>query len=292
MFTSFKTEHASGFIEYRTEELTELKTRICPERLKRGIGGEYTPSYDREGCPFCPALINKVTPVFPDGKRINIGESVTFPNLYPFAAYHVVTAITHEHTPLKFTPKQIEDALLGQINALKDQTGYVSINWNYLPSAGASLPHPHLQGLCDHCPDTLPAHYLSAGAKYSELYGKRYFEQVREFELQNMRDLSGTRLFWYANPVPIGEREIRCLLPLTTLQEFSRVIEDFAVDLITILKFYKELGTSAFNMAIFFGRDEDRGHFSAFCVHSYRALTRTLSQHQILLLWNGYTWNQ
>ncbi|WP_319579612.1 galactose-1-phosphate uridylyltransferase [uncultured Methanospirillum sp.] len=265
MFTSFKTEHAGGFIEYRTEELTGLRTRICPERLKRGIGGAYVPAYSNEGCPFCPDHIEEVTPVFPDGKRICVGESITFPNLYPFAAYHVVTSITHEHTVSRFTPRQIADALRGQVVALEKQTGYVSINWNYLPSAGASLPHPHLQGLCDKAPDTLPARYLSAGAGYPGLHGKKYFEHVREYEEQNKRDLPGTRMFWYANPVPVGEREIRCLLPLTTIQEFRRVLEVFADDLVTILGFYQDLGTSAFNMAIFFGTDEDRDHFSAFC---------------------------
>ena len=265
MFTSFKIEHAGGFIEYRTEELTGLRTRICPERLKRGIGGAYVPDYTNEGCPFCPDQIEKVTPVFSDGKRICVGESITFPNLYPFAAYHVVTSITHEHTISLFTPRQIADALRGQVIALEKQTGYVSINWNYLPSAGASLPHPHLQGLCDKDPDTLPSRYLSAGSEYIRQHGKRYFEHVREYEAQNKRDLPATRMFWYANPVPVGEREIRCLLPLTTIQEFGRVLEDFAEDLISILRFYQDLGTNAFNMAIFFGMDKDRDHFSAFC---------------------------
>jgi len=265
MFTSFRIEHTEGFIEYRVEESTGLRTRICPERLKRGIGGVYTPAYTDEGCRFCPDLIEKVTPVFPDGKRICVGESITFPNLYPSAAYHVVTSITHEHSVPRFTPRQIADALRGQVNALEDQSGYVSINWNYLPSAGASLPHPHLQGLCDHLPDTLPSRYLLAGLQYHESHGKRYFEYVREDAEHSGRDLPGTNLFWYAHPVPVGEREIRCLLPLTTVTEFSDVLEDFSTDLVTMLGFYRDLGTSAFNMSIFFGQSKDRETYSAFC---------------------------
>ncbi|PWR71031.1 galactose-1-phosphate uridylyltransferase [Methanospirillum lacunae] len=265
MFTSFRTEHTEGFIEYRVEDLTGLRTRICPERLKRGIGGVYIPTYKDEDCPFCPGLIEEVTPVFPDGKRIHIGESITFPNLYPFAAYHVVTSITHEHSVPTFTHKQIADALSGQVTALKKQSEYVSINWNYLPSAGASLPHPHLQGLCDHQPDTLPSRYLLAGEQYHKTHGRGYFEDVRKDAERSGRDLPGTILFWYAHPVPIGEREIRCLLPLTTVAEFSDVLEDFAADLISLLGFYRDLGTSAFNMAIFFGQNKDRNTFSAFC---------------------------
>jgi len=265
MFTSFRKEHPGGFIEYRVEKLTGLRTRICPERLKRGIGTPYISAYSPEDCPFCPELINIVTPTFPDGKRICVGESVTFPNLYPFAAYHVVTTITHEHEVVMFSSRQIADALLGQVAALEYQSGYVSINWNYLPSAGASLTHPHLQGLCDDLPDTLPGRYLLAAAQYRESSGRRYFEDVREHAEQNGRDLSGTSLFWYANPVPVGEREIRCLLPLITVKEFTQVLEKFASDLVAILKFYHDLGTSAFNMGIFFAHDEEKDHFSAFC---------------------------
>lgn len=265
MFTTFRTEHPVGFIEYRVEEHTGIRTRICPERLKRGIDGAYIPTYTNAGCPFCPDHIKEETPVFPDGNRICIGESVTFPNLYPFAAYHVVTAITRNHTTLRFTHRQIVDALRGQVTALKDQTGYMTINWNYLPSAGASLPHPHLQGLCDHLPDTLPSRYLLASEKYHKSHGRGYFEDVRNDAECSGRNLPGTVLFWYAHPVPIGEREIRCLLPLTTVVEFSDVLEDFAADLISLLEFYRDLGTSAFNMSIFFGQDKDRNIFSAFC---------------------------
>ncbi|MFH0967384.1 MAG: galactose-1-phosphate uridylyltransferase, partial [Methanobacteriota archaeon] len=80
MFSSIRIDHSGGFIEYRTENHTGFRTRICPERLKRGIGFSMVPDYSSEGCPFCPDLINTVTPVFSDGSRIYSGESVTFPN--------------------------------------------------------------------------------------------------------------------------------------------------------------------------------------------------------------------
>lgn len=265
MFTSTRIVHPGGFIEYRTEDLTGIRTRICPERLKRCIGTRVIPEYSGEGCPFCPDLIRTETPVFPGGSRIISGESTTFPNLYPFAAYHVVTVITTSHTINEFSARQIADALAGQVAALRDQEGYISINWNYLPSAGASLPHPHLQGLSDKQPDMLPGCYLEKSRAYHTDHGRRYSDVLKEYEEKNGRSLMRTRLFWYANPVPIGEREIRCILPLTTVQDFPLVIEDFASDLINILNFYRDLGTSAFNMAIFFGNDEDRDYFSAFC---------------------------
>jgi galactose-1-phosphate uridylyltransferase len=265
MFTSSKILQSEGYIEYRTENLTGFKTRICPQRLHRGIGTSDVPEYSSENCPFCSDHIEVDTPCFPDGNRIHSGESVTFPNLYPFAAYHVVTAITNAHSPPSFTSRQIADALYGQTEVLSRQTGYVSINWNYLPSAGASLPHPHMQGLSDPQPDTLPLRYLGGSRDYLQTYGRRYDADLLLYETENKRDLSGTHLFWYANPVPIGERELRCILPVTTVSEFMMVIEDFSLDLVNILGLYRDLGTSAFNMSIFFGLDKDRNYFSAFC---------------------------
>ena len=265
MYTSYRTELSDGYIEYRKEDLTGIRVRICPGRLKRHIGTPVVPVYPAEGCPFCQELIEQATPAFPDGSRIRIGESVTFPNLYPFAAYHVVTTITAAHTVAAFTPSQIADALKGQTTALWEQEGYISINWNYLPSAGASLPHPHLQGLCDHLPDYLPGRYLEQSRQYLLDHGRRYADLLIAYEQKFGRILSGTRLFWYAHPVPVGEREIRCIFPFTTLHDFSRVILDFSLDLVRIIAFYRELGTTALNMAVFFGTDRDRDHFTAFC---------------------------
>lgn len=265
MFTAYRTEIPGGFIEYRKENLTGLQARICPQRLQRGINIPAALEYQADGCPFCPDQIDVVTPTFPDGTRIRVGESVTFPNLYPFAAFHVVTTITASHMVTGFTRSQVVDALFGQVKALWDQKGYISINWNFLPSAGASLPHPHLQGIADSRPDTLLSRYLDAGSRCRDESGRRYSDLLMDHEQKGERTLTGNRLFWYAHPVPVGEREIRCVLPLTTVREFLPYIDDFASDIVRILGFYRKLGTHAFNMAVFFGTGDDRDDFSAFC---------------------------
>ena len=116
----------------------------------------YLPS-NAEGCPFCHDAVLTVTPTFPDGNRIIRGESVTFPNLFPFGEGHVVTVMTREHAVVAFSRQQVVDALLSQIEALRTVNGYPSINWNFLPSSGASLVHPHMQGLSDSCPSRIVA---------------------------------------------------------------------------------------------------------------------------------------
>jgi galactose-1-phosphate uridylyltransferase len=266
VFEIFHHEDNGSIIEYRTEDLTGINSRICPERLKRGIGTIDVPVYSSEGCPFCPDFIDQMTPVFPDGKRIRIGESVTFPNLFPFAKYHVVTVITHDHMVAGFLPEQISNALSAQVLALKDKPGYKSINWNYLPSSGASLPHPHMQGLVDPKPDYLPLRYLSCSRRYFHEHGRSWWNDLMDYEMKSMRHLTGMNLFWYAHPVPIGEKELRCVLPITSIQDFTSYIDNFSEDLVKILNFYNYLGNGAWNMSVFFGSDSDDSFFSAFCI--------------------------
>ncbi|MDD1724484.1 MAG: galactose-1-phosphate uridylyltransferase [Methanospirillum sp.] len=264
MFHTNRYEHSRGFIEYRTELLTGIKSRICPERLKRGIGRPDIPDYPDEGCPFCPDLVLEATPAFPDGRRVQIGECITFPNLFPFSSYHIVSVISRDHVVRRFSARQIRDALSAQVQVLSEVPGYVSINWNYLPSAGASLPHPHLQGLADPVPDTLPQKYLDGSKQYYSQYGISWWGVLKNKETETSRRLKGTNLFWYAHFVPIGEKEIRCILPCTTVSDFKGHIPDFAEDLIRILDFFQDMGNNAWNMSVFFGTETDRAFFSAF----------------------------
>src|SRR5512136_1264021 len=117
MFSVREVVTSRGTLQYRTEYLTGLRCRISPDRLKRRIDQTlYLPS-SAEGCPFCRDAVMTVTPTFPDGNRILRGESVTFPNLFPFGEGHVVTVLTRDHAVVSFSRQQIVDGLLSQIEA-------------------------------------------------------------------------------------------------------------------------------------------------------------------------------
>jgi len=265
MFTVTEIETAHGILQYRTERLTGIRCRISPERIKRGI--EMEPSYpqNREGCPFCPENILQETPAFRDGNRICIGESVTFPNLYPYAERHTVTVITREHSPADFSLRQLTDAIEAQTESLADYRGYHSINWNYLPSAGASLLHPHFQGLADKTPSRLPACYIHASQKYLEENGRRYSDDFCEREREAGRFLFGDEITWVANPVPLGEREVRGILPVSSLDELGPFIGVLAEGLLRIIHFYRDLGTFSFNFSLFFAKPGIKPGYRAFC---------------------------
>ena len=265
MFTIREVATSKGILQYREELFTGLRCRISPDRLNRHIDQELYIPPNPAGCPFCRENIFSVTPVFPDGNRILQGESVTFPNLFPFGEGHIVTVITEKHSVESFTRQQIVDSLSGQIEALQKVDGYASINWNYLPSAGASLVHPHMQGLSEARPSAIVERYLLAGKQYLREHNTNYWEAVKDEEKLSGRYLFGDEIFWSAHAVPVGEREVRGILPVCSIHEIKNYIDLLAGCILEILALYRKFGTHAFNMSIFFDKARGKNGFLAFC---------------------------
>jgi galactose-1-phosphate uridylyltransferase len=265
MFTERVVEAGEGRLHFRREPLTGLSCRISSERSKRGIDRSASPGFSSEGCPFCGGSLTSATPCFADGKRIIVGESVTFPNLYPFAEWHTVTVISREHTVSTFSAGQLAAAFTGLLESLSGHDGYASINWNFLPSAGASLVHPHLQGLVDSRPSPLATRYIAGSEEYLREHGRRYGDDLSKAERRAGRILMDGGILWFANPVPLGEKEIRGILPVSHLSDLGPFIGDLASGLIEIIAFYGNLGTHAFNLSLFFDREGCDHGFSAFC---------------------------
>ncbi|MCQ8893427.1 MAG: galactose-1-phosphate uridylyltransferase [Methanolinea sp.] len=265
MFTIREVRSGSSTIQFREEQVSGLRCKISPERLNRRLDAAYIPPPVPARCPFCRGEVERVTPTFPDGTRISVGESLTFPNLFPFAEWHTVTVVSGAHTVEEFTSRQLEDALRGQVASLEGYDGYASINWNYLPSAGASIAHPHLQGMVDRRPPVLAERYMKGGFQYLLREGRMYWDDLCEGERQGDRFLFGDEICWMAQAVPLGEREVRAVFPVSTLSEFEPYIETFVDGLLSVLRVYRSLGTYAFNMSIFFDRGHFQNGFKAFC---------------------------
>ena len=265
MFAVSEVATEKGILQHREEHFTGLRCRISPERLKRHIDQVLSLPDSREGCPFCRDRIFSVTPTFADKNRIIRGESVTFPNLFPFGDWHTVTVITQEHSVDAFTHQQVVDALASQAESLQRFDGYPSINWNFLPSAGASLVHPHMQGISDRRPPLMIERYRFACEQYRGKTGKNYWDAVREEERSSDRYLFGDEILWSAHAVPVGEREVRGYLPVTSLEEVESYVDSLALGILEVLTVYKKLGTHAFNMSIFFDKKNASCEFRAFC---------------------------
>ena len=265
MFTISEISVGTGILQYREERYTGLRCKISPERVKRHIDQSIPPHADSSGCPFCPENVFSVTPTFSDKRRVVRGESITFPNLFPFAQWHTVTVITRQHMVLEFSLRQISDALSAQAETLQRFDGYPSINWNFLPSAGASLVHPHMQALSDRHPSPIAKRYLDADMRYRKNCNESYWDGVKRQEYDSERYLFGDEIFWYANPVPLGEREIRGILPISSPGDLENHVDRLARDMLTVMSLYRKLGTLAFNMSVFFDKTGEDNGFSAFC---------------------------
>ncbi|TAJ45274.1 galactose-1-phosphate uridylyltransferase [Methanofollis fontis] len=263
----FSVEHyVDGRLQIRREHLTGIRCRISPERIRRNISSEYHPPATDETCPFCPGRIERETPTFPDGTRIRCGKSLTFPNLYPFAPCHTVTVITPEHSTTTFTAGEIRDALTGQVRSLIPAGGYPSINWNLLPSAGASMVHPHLQGIAGPEPTWLTGRYIDGSRRYLSQSGRTFRDDHVDAEAASDRLLfEDGAILWAASPVPIGEYEVRGYLPAASLEGAVPHIPALSRGIVRVTEFYHALGVYAFNMAIHFDRQGDENGFGAFC---------------------------
>lgn len=266
MFTVSEIRGMPFPVQLRTERLTGHQCRISPLRGGRGIGaGTCTaPDTGEVPCPFCSERIFQETPTFPSGSRVCIGESVTFPNMYPFSAFHLVTVIARSHTANRFSVQQIADALEGQWTALRDARGYVSVNWNHLSSAGASMYHPHMQGIADDEPTAYIRRCMDGGTRYREQTGENYWSIFIEREIAGPRYLFGTEIPWCAHPVPLGEKEIRAYLPVGTLADAHPYIDTLASGLHRVIGYYRTQGHCAFNVAIHFDRAGSAGDFRAY----------------------------
>jgi UDPglucose--hexose-1-phosphate uridylyltransferase len=265
MFSVRVVVTSRGTLQYREEHFTGLRCRISPDRLKRQIDQTLYLPPNADSCPFCRDAVFSVTPTFPNGSRLIRGESVTFPNLFPFGEGHVVTVITCEHNVTVFSRQQIVDALHSQVEALRFSKGYASINWNFLPSAGASLVHPHMQGLSDSRPSRIVDCYITASEQYRRETGRNYWDAVAEEEKSSDRYLFGDEMPWFAHAVPVGEREVRGLLPISTIDEMESYIDLTAQGILEIISLYRKLGTYAFNMSLFFDNKGNDNGFRTFC---------------------------
>jgi len=265
MFSVTEVATPKGILQFRKEDLTGFTCRISPDRLLRKIDQSLHLPVQSDECPFCRDAVFTVTPAFSNGNRILVGESVTFPNLYPFGENHVVTVITKDHFVETFSGKQVVDALTGQMEAILPAGGYPSINWNFLPSAGASLLHPHMQGLADRHPSQIVERYLCASREFRKTRGRCYWDAVCEEERESERYLFGDEILWSAHAVPLGEREVRGILPIASLDEFGSYIDVLAQGVLEILSMYRRLGTHAFNMSVFFDKTGQDDGFCAFC---------------------------
>ena len=262
-------------IERRKDPLLERWCRINAQRasrpkdLARDSSLEELAKSTEKGCFFCPANIEKSTPKFPSSLapegRIRIGASTVFPNLFPFARHHAVVTLSEAH----FIPvDRMEAGMLGdgirasieyarRLHAKDPDSKYFSLNWNFLPTAAASLMHPHFQAVADGTPTKYVGAALTASRSYMGRNGSSFWA-----DLASAEEAGGVRyayregaFSWVAGFAPMGNNEVLGISDhasdLLGLDDSG--IVDMATGLSKALKAYGRLGVQGLSMAVYSG---------------------------------------
>ncbi len=183
--------------EIRTDPLTGNVSRILPYRRKHApivVPAEMIEG-SRKTCPFCIDQIASSTPkllpeISSEG-RIHRGSAWLFPNAFPYARYNWVIVLCEEHFlyPDQFSVELLCDGFLAAQEGIRrlirvQPDLYSSINWNYLPSSGAGMFHPHIQIIAQDAPTLFQKKALDAMKAYATAAGSSFWEDYLEEEIK------------------------------------------------------------------------------------------------------------
>jgi UDPglucose--hexose-1-phosphate uridylyltransferase len=265
-------EDVEKIIEIRTHPITGRTSRIALSRTGQSEPGTDAfpePPPDARNtahCPFCRPQVESKTPrlfpgLSPTG-RLTRGDSILFPNLFPYGSYSAVCLFDNAHFVALGTalPQSYADCFincrnyLGQVLSHDPRAEYMAITQNHLPSAGGSLIHPHLQINADRIPanhhrflrDKTDAYFRQTGSllfsdylKHEKIDGSRYIGRTGDWE-------------WVAAFAPEGFYEIWGILPgVTSLRTpADQSWKDLTSGVLNAQKFYRSLCRNGYNLGL------------------------------------------
>ncbi len=215
----FKTyEEKEIIIEERYDETTGVASRILPYRVRPAQKPDINAYLEKSPsslCPFCPDLIEKLTPRFTrdilaEG-QFRHGEARLFPNAFPYDATNTVAILSSRHFLAldELTADAMRDGFavcrdyLFRIAEMQQGYNYCSINWNYMPPSGGGLIHPHLQTIVGRQPTNFMRRLIASAQNYATATGGHLWKDLLAKEQQ------------------AGERVIACTGALTWIAAFS-----------------------------------------------------------------------
>lgn len=219
-------------------------------------------------CPFCPETIEESTPLFPKDLipegRVKVGKATVLPNLLPLDKYIGVCVLSDDHyIPLDgFTVENMKDAFLAAQDFIKrvidadPKVNYFYVNWNYMPPAGSSMVHPHIQVNCGEVPTNQHRLQLEACRNYEEENGKSFWQDFMQAEKETGERFIGepSSTFWTLSYVPLSYLpDVWCIFPdhVSFLDISEDVLSEFLMGLSRVLKYFSQQNLYSFNMSLF-----------------------------------------
>jgi hypothetical protein len=146
-------------------------------------------------CPFCPGKVESITPRFPEqvvpGGRMRRGDAVLFPNLFPYDDISAVAVICSEHFhPMDAVPERLvcdgvglaRDFFLHARDRVEDGSCFGLATWNYMPPAGGTQVHPHMQVVLTANPGNAVTRELGAESSFLARHGACYAQALLRAE--------------------------------------------------------------------------------------------------------------
>lgn len=262
-------EEASFSVEFREDPLTGWTSRIVPSNFYRTEDPEIEEYVtDDENCVFCRPTVEEVTPKYPDYvgyERGSVGEAISFPNLTPSGKYMNVVVLTEQHSiPLdELAPETFANGFQAAIDYVlsvfqhDDTATQASVNMNFLPPAGSSIVHPHIQTLVGDRRTRVHEERFNAARAYYDSNGRSYWDDLLDAERGEDRYLGRTgSIEWIAPFAPRHHRQFTGVFDEAGVPDpDSPSIEDLATGITRILSYYAGAGLNTFNFALFLNDD-------------------------------------
>jgi len=255
--------------EVRRDPLTGNSARICHFTLSATRPPDLAEIVRATAaqCPFCPERIESVTPRFPDDVlpegRLRRGGALVVPNLFPYDDVSAIAALCpeHFHAMDAVPPRIVVDGLTAARDFLAiaagrfgPGAGYGIVTWNYMPPAGASQVHPHLQVVATADPGNALRRELAAAQAWLERTGRPYAEALLAAERGGPRWVGEAGgVAWLVPFAPSGLLgDAMAVFPeRRTVTELSDAdIAGFAAGLVRVLRGFAAHGLWSFNLCL------------------------------------------
>ncbi len=263
------------YSEVRYDPLTGHSSRILdfPVREIQRADLSSLIESSRKMCPFCPEYVQDVTPKFhPDlanRERYARGQALCVPNAFPYDENGAVTIMTHTHFMglSEFTSEIMADAFeccfqyLNDVKKKQPDMIYQSVNWNYMPLAGGSIIHPHLQIAASSSPTNYYTAALYGLSQYRQEHGTHYWlDYIREERKRAERIIASTEdISWIVAFAPMGVFDI--IGVLNSVNSPSEISAEILLDLVNgilhVMKYIDSLNMSSLNMSMYFLMDNN-----------------------------------
>jgi UDPglucose--hexose-1-phosphate uridylyltransferase len=265
-------------LEVRLDPLTEHQS-ILSEALKGKVSilfpeTDYAYLHQRieatkEQCFMCDGKWRKASPRYPEhlipGGQIERGEIALFPNLFPLAPYHAVVKVGEKHgrtlddlsSSLLFDAFSVSLEFIRRCFKSDPEARFFTINANFMPPAGGSLVHPHLQIIGSSYPMTHHRLLLERSLAYHRDTISCYWLDLVETEKESgqrwLGEIGPGR--WFTAFSPIGVNEVNAVWPHASnfLEWDDRDVEAMAEGVHRVLLAYHDLKFSTFNFSCFSG---------------------------------------